>query len=205
MFENLWMTKPDSSGVKLTWDNIPNYAGTLPYQCSYEALGMETPYVKPGVLKAGDVVNVNDDGGEINYIEVLRRADDALMVSYSTISKSNLDGFFEKGAGFANGEITEVNYEEGYIKVKGFYWPSATDIVSSSSALYTQAANNEGNYIAEREVVFPVYRNTTIWDEARQQYQVGTFGDYNVGDMMFIYGRVDAPTSAIIFKNHNKK
>lgn len=205
LFENLWMTKPDSSGVKLTWDNIPNYAGTLPYQCSYEALGMETPYVKPGVLKAGDVVNVNDDGGEINYIEVLRRADDALMVSYSTISRSNLDGFFEKGAGFANGEITEVNYEEGYIKVKGFYWPSATDIVSSSSALYAQAANNEGNYIAEREVVFPVYRNTTIWDEARQQYQVGTFGDYNVGDLMFIYGRIDASTCAIIFKNHNKK
>ena len=80
-----------------------------------------------------------------------------------------------------------------------------TDIVSSSAALYAQAANYEGYYIAEREVVFPVYRNTTIWDEARQQYQVGTFGDYNVGDLMFIYGRIDASTCAIIFKNHNKK
>lgn len=202
LFENLWMTQPNADGVRLTWDNIPEYAGTLPYQCSYEALGMDTPYVEPGTLEAGDVVRVVEENGEIAYLEVIRRASVGLMSGYTTLSKYNRDGFLDKDTGFANGEITEINYKEGFIKVKGFYWPSVSELISSSSSLYGQASNDVGNYITEMETIFPVYRNTTIWDEEKKQYQVGTFGDYNVGDLIFILGRIDAPRSTIIFKNH---
>ena len=43
-----------------------------------------------------------------------------------------------------------------------------------------------------------------VWDEKTKQYQAGVFGDINIGDLILIVGRIDAPQNAIIFKNHNK-
>ena len=64
--------------------------------------------------------------------------------------------------------------------------------------------NTAANYITEMEIIFPLFRNTTIWDEKTKQYQAGVFGDINIGDLILIVGRIDAPQNAIIFKNHNK-
>lgn len=200
LFENIWMTAPDSSGVRLTWDNIADYAGTLPYCVSYEALGMETPYVDETSLEPGDFVRIVVTDNEVTYLEVMRRKSIALPSMYSTIGKGDLDGFFSKGYGYANGVISEINYEEGFVKIDGFYWPSASERVTEK--LYTQAANDKNNYITEMKVTFVPGSYTTVWDEERNTYSSGTFNDYQVGDLIFIWDRLNYSRHVMIYKNH---
>ena len=208
LFENIWMTSPNSDAVRLTLDNIADYVGTLPFNVSYESEAMgggTTPYVKPGSLNAGDVVRVVSENNEITYLEVIRRVDVGLAQQYSSVGYGNSDGFFDKDYGFLNGVITDVNHKLGLVKVKGWYWPGADLPISSSSAKYTQASNTSDNYISELEITFPVYVNTTVWDEERDYYRVGTLRDFEVGDLLYVVGQIDYPIATIIFKNHKYK
>ncbi len=202
VFENIWMSAPNADGVRLTWDNIGEYANTLPYNCSYEALGQETPYVEPGVVESGDVVRVKNYNGEIEYFEVIRRKSVALCSQYSLIGRGSISSFNSKDNAFMNGEVTEINIEEGYVKVKGFYWPSPSDVISASA--YTQSTNSTNNYVTEIETIFRPTPYMVIYDEEKEHYISAIFEDINIGDMIFTVGTLSYPPIGIIYKNHNK-
>ncbi len=142
-----------------------------------------------------------EENGEINYVEMMRRVDIAVPSAYQNSYYTNIDGFFGKES-YCYGEITDINAENGTINIRGYYWNHSTDRISTE--LYTQAENNKNYYITELEIPFFASQNLTIWDEEEQEYQVGTFLDFEVGDLMFVLGTLEWPKSATIYKNHNK-
>ena len=106
-----------------------------------------------------------------------------------------------------NGEVTEINIKEGYIKVKGYYWPVPSDIVSAVP--YAQSSLETVNWklmndVTELEVIFRPTPYMVMYDEETDMYRSAIFEDIDIGDMIFTAGPINYPATGIIFKNHNK-
>ena len=131
-----------------------------------------------------------------------------ICLVYSTVSKSDLDGFFFSEGNYMNGEVTEINVKDGYIKVKGYYWPSQSDVVSTvpylSTAVDKDWNGNKKRQIVEIETIFRPTPNMVMYDEEKDQYISAIFADIDIGDLVFTAGVLSMPDAGIIYKNHNK-
>ncbi len=212
VMENIWTTKPTSDGVRLTWNNIMDYVGTLPYNVAYESDAMgnqDTPYVKPGVVEKGDLIRVSLDAdkNEISYFEVIRRLSTGLATSFTRGNIESITNIYTTDSGYVNGEIVDIDYKLGIIKVKGYFWPGVDLPISSDvDKKYMQAANASKNYIHEITLIVPSFEGLVLYDVEREMYREAEFSDYEIGDMIYIEGPVGGyPRGMMLFKNSKGK